>query len=56
MTFSGLTSRWTMPAECALLSARRVCSVIARAVPRVKLPVRISSLRTSGPGTYSMTR
>jgi hypothetical protein len=31
MTFSGLTSRWTMPCACAASSAREIWSVMATA-------------------------
>jgi hypothetical protein len=53
--FSGLTSRWTMPALCAKASASATSAQIAHASSIVSRRSRVSRARSVSPGTYGMT-
>ncbi len=55
-TFSGLTSRWTIPAWCAAARPARTPLVMSSASREASLPRSRSSSRSVRPGTYSMTR
>ena len=55
-TFSGLTSRCTIPAWCAAASPARMGSMIPSASCQVNQPRSRISARSVCPGTYSIAR
>ena len=55
-TFSGLTSRCTMPAWCAAASPARIGSMTSSASSQGNQPLSRSRLRSVRPGTYSIAR
>jgi hypothetical protein len=54
-TFSGLTSRWMMPARCAAARPFRTPSMMSSDSRTVSRPRARSTSRSVGPATYSMT-
>jgi len=55
-TFSGLTSRWMMPARCAAARPESTPLMMSSASRGLSLPRSRSRSRSVRPGTYSMTR
>jgi len=53
--FSGLRSRWTMPAACAAATAWHTCSSTSRASPGASAPARSMRVNRSSPSSSSMT-
>jgi hypothetical protein len=54
MTFSGLMSRWMMPAACAAASAETVWAAMSSSAGGAR-PSRLTSSRSVLPSTHSMT-